>query len=340
MQIKQPALAQQLKKRISPLYVLIGQDNFLIEEALHQIKAAIKAAHDSEEKLLSLQSPEDWNNLIEEANSYSLFSETTLLNCVYDKKTLEASGKKALTDYLNAINSRCFLIIRAPNIPAKQWTWLNTHEQVTVVVAYPFNADAMKTWISLQLQKHGLRFEANIPDLIHHYTQGNMLACAQAIEKMSLTCTADSPITSQQALEHLHDQCEHSVFELAEACLLGQADKAIHILRQAANNKTEATLVLWMLAQEIRVLSQLSHSLKRMDFSTAANQLKIWPQRNTFYQRALKRCNPQVLSSLLHYCLSIDERIKSSFNTQVWNSLENLALSLCLGTLIGDTCAA
>lgn len=42
MQIKQQMLAQQVQKRIAPLYMLIGQDNYLLEDSLATIKSAIK----------------------------------------------------------------------------------------------------------------------------------------------------------------------------------------------------------------------------------------------------------------------------------------------------------
>lgn len=340
MQIKHQALAQQLQRKIAPLYVLIGQDNYLLEEALSTIKATVKKDSDCDEKILSIQSIEDWNTLAEEANSYSLFSDLVLLNVFFDKKTLDATGKKVLTHYLASVNSRCVIIIRAPNVPAKQLQWLTNHEHVVVVVAYPMNAEAMKNWIAGQLKKNAIVFDHQVPDLIHQYTQGNMLACAQVIEKIALSNAPNSQISIKEVQEHLSDQCEHSLFELIDACLLGHSDKAIQILRQAANNKTESILVLWMLTQEVRILSQLLYfNQQKIDVRSASSQLKIWPQRVTYYQMSIKRFNSIVLQQLLHYCQSIDERIKSSLNTQVWNSLENLALSLCLGQLIGDACA-
>jgi len=339
MQIKQQALSQQLKKKLAPLYVLIGQDHYLINEALTTIKSTIKQQHDSDERVFSLQTPEDWATLIEEANSYSLFSDTVLLNLFCDKKSIEAVGKKVMTEYLKTVNTRCFIIIRAPNIPAKQLQWLNTHEQAVVVVSYPLNKEAMKHWIAAELKKNSLLFDHQIPDLIFQYTQGNMLACAQAIEKIALSNEINSQISSKQALDHLSYQCEHSLFELIEACLIGQANNAIQILREAANNKTEATLVLWMMAQEIRILNQLHYLLQQgVGFSSACSQLKIWPQRSGLYQKSVKRLNINVLKHLTHYCHMIDGQIKSNLSSQVWSSLENLALSVCLGTSIGGQC--
>ncbi|MCL9684627.1 DNA polymerase III subunit delta [Legionella maioricensis] len=334
MQIKQQMLAQQIQKKIAPLYVLIGQEHYLLEESLDTIKSAIKKSYDYDEKVISVQSTEDWTTVLEEANSYSLFSDTVLLNIFYDKKSIDATGKKILTEYLKVINSRCFIIIRAPNIPAKQLQWLYNSEHVVLVVAYPLNTELMKQWIANQFKKNALTVEQQIPDLIYQYTQGNMLACAQVIEKIALSNASNRQINSQLALEHLSDQCAHSLFELVEACLMGQADKAIHILRQAANNKTEVTLVLWILTQEIRVLLQLSFAIQQnTDFKAACNQLKIWPQRINLYQSSIKRLTNALLEQLLYFCKSIDEQIKSNLNTQVWNALERLTLSLCIGTV-------
>lgn len=338
MLIKHQAVKQQMQRKIAPLYVLIGQDTYLMEEALTTIKSTLKQSRDCDEKVITIQSTEDWNLIVDEANSYSLFSDTVLLNLIYEKKTLEAAGKKVLTEYLKSTNSRCIMIIRAPNIPAKQIQWLTDHESVVVVVSYSLSTDAMLQWISMRLKELSFNFNATIPALIHQYTQGNMLACAQVIEKISLTNNSGSEITRESVLEHLSNQSEHSLYELVDACLLGQTDKAIQIIRQAAQNKTEPTLVLWMLAQEVRNLERLTYLIHRnVAMKTACTQLKIWPQRASFYQAGLRRINTtNLLPQLLSYCQIIDERIKSNASTQAWNSLECLVLSIAQGTPIGD----
>ncbi|QMT60047.1 DNA polymerase III subunit delta [Legionella sp. PC997] len=342
MQIKQQMLAQQVQKKIAPLYMIIGQDNYLLEDSLVTIKSAIKTLYNFDEKVISIQSAEDWNGVKEEANSYSLFSDIVFLNIFYDKKSVDATGKKILTEYLNSINSRCFIVIRAPNVPAKQLQWLSSNESVMLVLAYPLNSEAVKSWIAMQLKKNSLSYAPQVLDLIHQYTQGNMLACSQVIEKIALSNIPDSKIEIQQVLEHLSYQCDHDLFELVDACLLGNGDKAIQILRHAANNKTEATLVLWLLSQEIRLIMQLSNLIEqKIDIQSACSQLKIWPQRINLYKSCCNRINKTMLQQLHRYCYSIDERIKSSNHyTQVWNFLENATLSLCLGKLIGDACIA
>lgn len=65
-------------------------------------------------------------------------------------------------EYLNSINPRCFIIIRAPNLSLKQLQWLSSQEHAVLTVAYPLNADAMKNWIITQFKK-------TLSHLIHRF---------------------------------------------------------------------------------------------------------------------------------------------------------------------------
>lgn len=332
MQIKHPYLIQQIQKKTFPLYWLAGQDSYLLENSLNTIKNHYKNQCEYDEKRIAIQAPNEWQNVLEEANNYSLFSDFSLLNIVYEKKSLDSTGKKILGDYLKNPNPLCALILRTPTIPAKQLQWLNPLNEALFIVHYSLTAEEMNQWINTQLKKYTRSYDAKVPLLIQQYTQGNMLASAQVIEKISLLFSEPGHLSNEEALEQLFNQCEHNLFELADACLLGKTDLSVQILRQAAANKTESTLVLWMLTQEIRLLLQLHALIKKsIEFKQACSQLKIWPQRAGLYQKALKRIDHSTLKGLIHYSFSIDEQIKSNSSNQAWKSLELLAHSLCIG---------
>jgi DNA polymerase-3 subunit delta len=171
-----------------------------------------------------------------------------------------------------------------------------------------------------------------VPALIHQYTQGNLLACAQTIEKLALISDKTNVLTAEDVKAQLIYQCEYQLYELADACLTANAEKALHLLRQANNNRTEPTLILWLLTQEVRQLIQLSHALKQqVAFSVACSQQKIWPQRANLYERTLTRLPLARLYELLKNSKQLDEQIKSNQSQQIWNGFEQLALTLCLG---------
>jgi DNA polymerase-3 subunit delta len=331
MLIKYQALEPTLSKQSHALYVLTGTDPYLLNHAASSIKATWRQKGDIDEKKLQLNTSADWTLLIEEANHYSLFAEHVLLDAHYEKKTLESAGKKSLQIYLENMHARCVLLLRAENIPQNQLAWLAKHDHVLLIQAYPLADAALKNWIKAQLQSHAIRFEPQVPDLIQYYTQGNMLACAQVIEKIALVYDQEV-LSVDKTKEQLTVQCDYQLFELADACLNAQAEKALYVLQQASQNQTEPTLVLWLLTQEVRLLIQLSQLAKQqaIPLAKACQQLKIWPHRLRLYETALKRLSSEYLYQLLIKCQQCDEQIKSNQSAFIWHSLQQLALMLTL----------
>jgi len=319
MQIKPQALAQHLRTQLAPIYVVLGQDLYFLEQAVSQIQAAARAAGPLDESRLCIESLKDWQTLFTEANSYSLFYDKRLVLASFEKKTLEAEAKNLLTQYLKAINPACTLLLKAPSLPAKQLSFLSTSKEVVVVTAYPLAPAAMKQWIGAQLKQYGIRCEASVPELIYQYTQGNSLACAQALEKISLIQEANTVLTLAAAARHLSFQCEHTLFELSEACLLGKAALAIQIIRQSAQSKVEASLVLWMLTNEIRILMLLQNQ----------QAAPIPDFKKPLYLQCLQRFSKEHLGKLLQSCQGIDLTIKTHAPLPAWQALERLALQLC-----------
>jgi len=330
MNIKYQAIAQNLRQKLYSLYILTGQDHYLLNDAALAIKKAWRARGECDEKVVHLNGPADWELLREEANSYSLFSEFVLIDARCDKKSIEAAGKKMLQHYLNHINTKCLIMLRAPNVPGKQLQLLANNPHTVLMQAYPFAPSELQRWITTQLQNRSIRHEAQVPTLIHQYTQGNMLACAQVIEKLALVSNQDELLSTSMVLEQLSDQCDYQLYELADACLSARAEKAIHLLRQACQNKTEPTLILWLLSQEVRLLIQLQHLRKQsVSMSAACTQLKIWPQRANAYETTLARLPLVKLQQLLQHCQQLDEQIKSNQSVTIWHGLERVAMALC-----------
>lgn len=330
MNIKCQAITQQLRQKLQALYILTGQDHYLLNDTALTIKKAWRARGECDEKTLHLNGPADWELLREEAHSYSLFTEFVLIDARCEKKTIEAVGKKILQKYLTKVNSRCLIILRAPHVPSKQLQSLANNEHTVLVQAYPLPPAQLQRWISTQLNHHAIRHETPVPSLIQQYTQGNMLACAQVIEKLALISNEGEILTTNDVLDQLSCQCDYQLYELAEACLSARAEKAIHLLRQACQNKTEPTFILWLLSQEIRQLIQLDHLRKQsISLTAACTQLNIWPQRGPSYETTLARLSLTKLHQLLHTCQQLDEQIKSNQNVMIWHGLESVALALC-----------
>lgn len=320
-------LIHHLKKNMVPLYVIIGSDNYLVEQSIRQIKQNWSSQGDYDEKNFTIKQSDEWIDCFQEANHYNLFASHSLLRIRYDKKTIDSIGLTCMKSYIQDPNTRCVVLVEAQLVAAKQLQWMSKLPNALLIQATSLSVSAFQGWIKRELNDKGLHYEASIPFLIQQYNQNNMLAANQVIEALSLRVQPEEVITPSILFEHLTDQCAYPLFDLADACVGAETHKALHLLKYLNQHKTEPSLVLWLIMQEIRLLLQWDQLLKQaIPAETACKQLNIWPQRAKNYGMALKRLKTSQLNVLLIQCHQIDLQIKSAKTNEVWHALENLAI--------------
>lgn len=325
MIIKYPeALDTHLKNNLLPVYLLTGSDPFLLNSCVDTLKKAWHKAHDgeAEEKRLHINHANDWADLIAEANTYSLFSEQRLINASWDKKTLDAKGKAALKAYASDINPNCMLILQAPLVPIRQWPDFSKHQDVALVTITSPNAAALLRWIENQLRYDKFTYARGVPNLIQEYTQGNMRAAAQTIERLALVHELGTYLDLDDVREQLVDERDYKLYELSGACLEGNMNKALDLVRRAKQDQTEPTLILWFITQELRLLEQISSGVSHQ-------ALNIRSFRTRQYQQASSRLARSDIHRLLRQSQALDVHIKSSPSALVWRLVEQLIMTMC-----------
>ena len=334
MLIKHATIYFQAPSKFPAIYFLLGQEALQLNNISQTIKSTGRecVTDTGEIQVIHVSSANDWAHVLHEATSYSLFSNKMLIDGYYDKKTLDSAGKSFFDHYLKQINPDCLLLFRAPNLTIKSLQFLVSNPDVHVILSSQPNHSTIQQWIQHRLAKITNDYDKQIPTLIHRYNEGNLLASAQILDKLSLIIEPGEALTLAVVKEQLVDQCTFPLFELGLSCLMSDGVKALRLLQQAQGNKTEPSLILWLLTQEIRLLMQLVPFANQGQlFRETANQLKIWSQRITVYQSAIKKYNKDYLIDLFHYCNQLDIQIKTSQNKSIWQSFELIALSLCTG---------
>ena len=322
MIIKPVALSAHLKDQCLSIYILTGPEQLLSDQAVLEIKTAWSQLGSVDETKMDLSTASDWNKLIQSASNYSIFSDRVLVDARYDKKTLDAGALKHLINYVDQKNTRSMIVFRAQNLTPKSLAVLSAHNNIAHLHFSSLSAAALTQWIQNQLKDHGIRYQSDVPLFIHQYSQHNLHACAQIIEKLSMTHDMKIQLTCDQVMPHLIDQSEFSIYELADHCLGGDLSGALHVLQRLREVRAQPTLILWLLTQEIRQLIELKHKLINTPMHLACRQQKIWPQRAALYDKSLARLSAKKLSNLLQDAQHLDEQIKSSTSQYIWQTLE------------------
>lgn len=332
MIIAQNALDNHLKRGCAAVYVLVGLDPYLFQQTVLAIKQAWKRhpeRHNCEETVVDIIQSQNWAEGLQQANTYSLFSDYQLLDLRFAKKTLDSTAKNALQAYADNPNPHCLVLIQAPELPFKQMQAFANHGNIVTIQIQPYGPPAFKKFIIQRLQTLQISYEPTVPDMLYQYHQANLLACNQFLELLACMHDLSQTLTAAILMTYLRDQSEFTIYELGDACLSGQMTHAIHIARQLQNAQAEPILVLWVLTQELRKIAQIHHLSTTTSFQTACQQLKIWTNKIPMYQRAWQRVSSVRAYDLLKHCQFLDEQMKSNRNPLIWQELEGLIVKLC-----------
>jgi DNA polymerase-3 subunit delta len=339
MQIGADQLATHLKRGLAPIYFVYGDEPLLVQEAGAAIRAAAQATGFAERQVLTVESGFDWNGLFAETQSLSLFAERRLLELRMPTGKPGEVGAKILVELAGQPPADTLLLVTAGKLEkqTREAKWAKALEAVGVVVAiYPLERAQWPGWIARRMAAKGLTPGPGVAELLAHHMEGNLLACAQEIDKMAMLIGA-GPVSVDDIEGNLSDNARFNVFGLADTCLRGDAAAAVRILESLRGEGIEPVLVLWALAREVRELARMSEMIAAGQSPAAVlDACRVWAKRRPLVSQALKRLAPKAGLALVQRAARTDRVVKGRRSGNAWHELQCLALGLA-GTKVG-TC--
>lgn len=322
MKIKLEQLSRELQQGITPMYFLTGDVPLLLSEARDKICRAAKKNGYSEINKISVLPGFDWEQLLMHANTLSLFSDKTILDCQIPGSSFPEAAKKALLTYANNPPQDKILILRTAKLTTQQmkakWFTAITKE-ATIVQVWPLDAQQFQQWLTQSLQKAGLTLDREGLSLLCTATEGNLLAAKQEIAKLSLQFDKGN-LTIKDISTSIADSARFNVFVLTESVLQGDIPRSLRILNNLREESTEPHLILWALCQEVR---QLIHA-----GNGPLQGRNLWAKRQNLLKTALQRHSLNSLQKLLQLASETDKTIKGASIGNAWHKLENFTLKL------------
>ncbi len=324
-------LAGTLKKGLAPIYLVSGDEPLLVQEACDAIRQAARQAEFGERELYHADAGFDWGLVLSATNSLSLFAERKLIELRIDKGKPGDKGSKALVEYCQNPGEDNLLLIITPKLDGAQQRskWFKAIEKTgTFVQIWPITPQQLPRWIGQRLQAAGLKADSQATEILASRVEGNLLAAAQEIEKLKLLSHGGF-VSAELMASVVADSARYDVFGLVDKALHGDARGAVRTLNGLKGEGTDATVVLWALAREIRTLAQVAHAVSQgQNFDWAAKQSGVWDKRKPLIQTALRRFRPLQLQQLLRKANAIDKAIKGMRRADPWDELMDLTLNL------------
>lgn len=330
MKVRVDQLAQQLNKNLAPIYILSGDEVLLCQEAADQIRKAAQN-HQIDERLRFVADAQfDWEEVINENQSLSLFSNRRLFDIQIDK--MGEKHSKALTQLGQSLSEDNVILLTLPKIDARtqKAKWFTQLESKGVFVQiWPIDATRLPAWVQQRAQTLELTLTRGAAGIVCERGEGNLLAISQELEKLALSHGRGAKIDTEKVVESVADSSRYSIFDLSDRLLLGKTKDAMHCLNQLMGEGIESSILLWLFNREIQTLTNLLRAMQSASLRQACQAEKIWDKRVPFYESAMSRHNAITLPYMQNYLALIDKSIKGLDGPDSATGFRNLVMMFC-----------
>jgi len=328
MNVRPDQLSAMINRTVYPVYMVSGDEPLQQMESLDLIRGFLREKDFSEREVLDVDAQFDWQRLLDEAASMSLFASRRIVELRLPSAKPGKQGAEILKDYLSRPPEDTVLIINAGKIDgnAKKSAWYKSVEQSGLVVqCWPVAVEQLAFWLKQRFKIRDMDADNEVLSYISQHVEGNLLAADQEIEKLYLLL-GPGKVSYADVAEAITSQSRYSVFELVDVLLAGNPKRAIKIIAGLKAEGVVPVMLNSMLARDIRLLAQVSADPGSADFTLKRSG--VWQSRITLFKSCLTRHPQRAFQLMLKRCAYIDAASKGMIDCNVWDEIETLCVRL------------
>ncbi len=304
---------------------MTGVEPLLIDEACRLLRARARDEGFGGREVHFLEKGFDWDALLRDAASLSLFANLRLIELKFRSAPDAAAGKN-LAQLAAAPPQDTLLLVTGELEPKSQRSaWVNEFERRGIVVVAPeMTRDRLPGWIERRLQQHDVTLERAAAELLADRVEGNLLAAQQEIERIGLL-RPGARLDADAVAELVADNARYDVFELAGAAFAGNAPRALRVLEGLRGEGREPPLILWALLNDLRALSRVvQRDPSEHELDGVFRSENVWGSRQGALRLARHRLHRRDIDALLVAAARADRVAKGSLKGDAWVEITGL----------------
>jgi DNA polymerase III subunit delta len=287
--------AEQLRSHLAGslrrAYLVAGDEPLLVQEAVDQLRTAVRARGVSERLVFDVMSGFDWSAWRLQVRSLGLFATERLIELRLTATKLTVEGATAVTEFLDDPGADT-LLIQSPewNKTAENLAWVKSIERDGVVVPVrALRPDELPRWLAQRAQTLGVTLTADATAELVARVEGNLLAAHQELSKLALLAPGKS-IDAPLLVELVADYARYNVFSVFDAVLAGSAARVRRVLAGLRAEGSHPAEIFGYLVNQVTALA-LAESLRAQGVSLQSHwqSARVFGPRQAQFERALGR---------------------------------------------------
>ncbi|MBA4823368.1 DNA polymerase III subunit delta [Pantoea ananatis] len=321
-------LSAQLREGLRACYLLTGNEPLLLQESADAIRASALAQGFEEHLSFTLDAQTDWDSLFMSCQSLSLFAQRQTLTLQFPENGPNAAIAEQLIKLAPLLHADILLICRMAKLSKAQensaWFKALSAHAVLVPCQTPEQAQ-LPRWVVSRAKTLKLDIDDAAVQLLCYCYEGNLLALAQALERLSLQWP-DGKLTLPRVEAAVSDAAHFTPYHWVDALLGGKSRRALHILQQLQREESEVAILLRTLQRDLMTLLHLQRHQSQQPLRTLMDQQRIWQNRRNLFTEALQRLDASRLQQAIHLLMQIELTLKQDYGQSVWPQLQTLSM--------------
>ena len=326
--------AKQIERAALPAAILIaGVEELRVIEAADAVRAKARV-EGCEREVFETEGRFDWDTLAASFAEMSLFARSRLLDVRAPSGRVGKEGGEVIAKFCKDPAPATTLLITCME-------WSKKHAEPAWVKAVAKAGHALTLWATprhklpdwllLRMRARGIEASHDAADLLAERVEGNLLAAAQEVDKLALLVDGKRRIDANQMEQLVADSARFDAFKLVDACIAGDAARALRILRALRAEGEAVPGLMGPIVQSLLQLAALSVEAERGgDLRAAMNAQRIWDSKQAQFKRALERHDASRWEAFAIEAGRIDRISKGRAVGDAWVALERLLAAISL----------
>ncbi|MDA0830843.1 MAG: DNA polymerase III subunit delta [Proteobacteria bacterium] len=331
MQVDSTDLRNHLKRGLNTLYIVHGDEMLLNLEAADSIRSAAKSNGFEDRTVLIAENRFDWSKLKEQSQSVSLFSSNKIIDLRIPSGKPGKLGSDALQSFAQRLPENTVTLITLPALDrsGRSSKWFSELGKVGISVEVKkIYREQLPRWITHRLKLQNQTLEQSALQLIAERVEGNLIAAHQEILKLGLLLP-EGHLSEEDVRNAVVDVARFDPFDLGPAILNGDKTLLIRILRGLEKEGLAPPLVLWIIAEEAKILLRVKRALgEGLNMRSACADAGAWGLRQKLIPNIVHKLTHEMLRNAVIKASEIDKQIKGLQPGNSWASFLALGLSI------------
>ena len=308
-----------LNKEFGNLYLLVGEEKFLINQYLKLVKENALTGSFNEFNLFEFEnenadgartgSTVRIDDIEQAVGQLPQMSDRVLVIVKYSKH-LEAQSRE-IAALLENIPKETILIFVEENIKKISKVFLATIEKNGAVVEFNKQSKAdLAKWVNIRLGESGKKIDEKAAVWLVENTNRDMYLLANTIDKL-ICATGDEVISFEVVRQHVAVSSEYKIYDMSDKLIAGNAEEVYKLLNDFKQNKEEPVVIITLLFGQLHAILMI----KELREEGHPNPSDFLPANMKWLVGKLfgvaSRIDKEKLVSTMELCAKYDEEIKN-----------------------------